>query len=113
MINGAVGWGSSFLGLLGGRAQWLFDCGATMAGGHRVASVTSGARFWDDADDESFARNLKGLLQKYDRLFDKPLPYVMAMHQKPPRRQSRHHHFHIEFYPPNRTRDKLKAFSAS
>src|SRR5207249_11794412 len=36
----------------------------------------------DAQDDESFARNLKGLLQKYDRLFAKPLPYVMAMHQR-------------------------------
>src|SRR5207244_2180480 len=67
----------------------------------------------DAQDDESFARNLKGLLQKYDRLFAKPLPYVMAMHQRPPGRAARHHHFHIEFYPPNRTRDKLKYLAGS
>jgi squalene-associated FAD-dependent desaturase len=54
-LDRPVGWGSSFLGLLGGRAQWLFDCGPTAGGGHRVASVTSGARFWDDADDETIA----------------------------------------------------------
>ena len=42
----------------------------------------------DADDDESFARTLKGVLQKYDRLFDRPLPYVMAMHQKPPGRGS-------------------------
>ena len=64
-------------------------------------------------EDESFARNLKGLLEKYDRLFDKPLPYVMAMHQRPPGRGNRHHHFHIEFYPPNRTKDKLKYLAGS
>src|SRR5205814_1500632 len=63
--------------------------------------------------DESFARILKGLLQKYDRLFDKPLPYVMAMHQKPPSRAGRQHHLHVEFYPPNRTRDKLKYLAGS
>ena len=45
-----VGWGSPFLGLLGGRAQWLFACGPG-----RIASVTSGARFWDDASDETIA----------------------------------------------------------
>jgi UDPglucose--hexose-1-phosphate uridylyltransferase len=67
----------------------------------------------DGEDDESFARNLKGLLQKYDRLFDKPLPYVMAMHQRPPGRGARHHHFHVEFYPPNRTKDKLKYLAGS
>jgi len=67
----------------------------------------------DEQDDESFARNLKGLLQKYDRLFAKPLPYVMAMHQRPPGRGHRHHHFHVEFYPPNRTRDKLKYLAGS
>jgi len=67
-----------------------------------------------DADDDgSFARVLKGLLQKYDRLFEKPLPYVMAMHQAPPGRGADHHHFHVEFYPPNRTRDKLKYLAGS
>jgi UDPglucose--hexose-1-phosphate uridylyltransferase len=67
----------------------------------------------DPDDDESFARTLKGLLQKYDRLFNRPLPYVMAMHQKPPGRGGKHHHFHIEFYPPNRTKDKLKYLAGS
>ena len=50
-----VAWGGPFLGLLGGRAQWLFDCGPAAGGGHRLASVTSGARFWDDADDDEIA----------------------------------------------------------
>jgi UDPglucose--hexose-1-phosphate uridylyltransferase len=67
----------------------------------------------DEDEDISFARNLKMLLQKYDRLFQKPLPYVMAMHQRPPGRGHDHHHFHIEFYPPNRTRDKLKYLAGS
>ena len=42
-LDRPVAWGSTFLGLLASRAQWLFDCGPTAAGGHRVASVTSGA----------------------------------------------------------------------
>jgi squalene-associated FAD-dependent desaturase len=50
-----IAWGSPFLGLLGGRAQWLFDCGSGAGGGHRIASVTSGARFWDTASDEEIA----------------------------------------------------------
>ena len=47
-LDRAVGWGAPFLGLLGGRTQWLFDCGE-----RRIASVTSGARFWDDAPDDA------------------------------------------------------------
>ena len=53
-LDRAVGWGAPFLGLLGGRAQWLFDCGPA-TGGHRLASVTSGARFWDAASDDEIA----------------------------------------------------------
>src|SRR5439155_1400208 len=34
-LDRPVGWGSSFLGLLGGRAQWLFDCGPARDGGQR------------------------------------------------------------------------------
>ncbi len=59
-LDRPVGWGSSFLGLLGGRAQWLFDCGPARDGGHRVASVTSGARFWDEASDEAIAAEVLG-----------------------------------------------------
>jgi UDPglucose--hexose-1-phosphate uridylyltransferase len=72
-----------------------------------------GLRDLDDEDDESFARSLKALLQKYDRLFEQPLPYVMAMHQKPPGRGGGHHHLHVEFYPPNRSRDRLKYLAGS
>jgi squalene-associated FAD-dependent desaturase len=49
-LDRPVGWGAPFLGLLGGRTQWLFDCGGT-----RIASVTSGARFWDDLPDDAIA----------------------------------------------------------
>jgi len=54
-LDRPVAWGAPFLGLLGGRAQWLFDCGPAAGGGHRLASVTSGARFWDDAGDDEIA----------------------------------------------------------
>jgi predicted NAD/FAD-dependent oxidoreductase len=49
-LDRPVRWGAPFLGLLGGRTQWLFDCGGT-----RLATVTSGARFWDDAGDDAIA----------------------------------------------------------
>ncbi|MGH7904661.1 MAG: galactose-1-phosphate uridylyltransferase, partial [Candidatus Dormibacteraceae bacterium] len=67
----------------------------------------------DRAEVRSMARVLKGLLVIYDRLFDRPLPYVMAMHQRPPGRGRRHCHFHIEFYPPSRTADKFKHLAGS
>lgn len=53
-----VAWGSAFLGLLASRAQWLFHCGPTRDGGCRLASVTSGARFWDEASDEDIEREV-------------------------------------------------------
>ena len=61
----------------------------------------------------SLARVLKELLQRYDRLFGFPLPYVMAMHQRPPGRGRRHFHLHVEFYPPHRTAEKLKYLAGS
>lgn len=48
---GAPAAGAPFVGLLESRAQWLFDCGPSRDGGRRLATVTSGARAWDDADD--------------------------------------------------------------
>lgn len=62
---------------------------------------------------DSMACLLKDVLQRYDRLFERPLPYVMAMHQRPPGRGGRHFHFHVEFYPPNRSADKLKYLAGS
>jgi squalene-associated FAD-dependent desaturase len=57
-LDRRIGWGSAFLGLLASRAQWLFDCGGTADGGGRLASVTSGARFWDETSDEDIAREV-------------------------------------------------------
>ncbi len=67
----------------------------------------------DDREVEDFARALKGLLLRYDALFGFPLPYVMAMHARPCGRGYRWFHFHIEFYPPNRSADKLKYLAGS
>ncbi|MGE5554345.1 MAG: galactose-1-phosphate uridylyltransferase [Betaproteobacteria bacterium] len=57
----------------------------------------------------NLARMLKVVLQKYDRLFGFPLPYIMVMHQAPTDgRDYPFYHFHLEFYPPHRTATKLK-----
>jgi UDPglucose--hexose-1-phosphate uridylyltransferase len=61
------------------------------------------------------ARVLKRLLVGYDRLFGFSLPYMMVMHQAPTDGGNYEGvaHFHIEFYPPNRTADKLKYLAGS
>jgi UDPglucose--hexose-1-phosphate uridylyltransferase len=57
---------------------------------------------------------LKTVLTKYDALFGVSLPYIMAMHQRPTDGGAYpHYQFHIEFYPPNRTKDKLKYLAGS
>jgi squalene-associated FAD-dependent desaturase len=45
--------GAPFVGLLDTQAQWLFDCGPSVDGGRRFATVTSGARAWEGLDDEA------------------------------------------------------------
>jgi UDPglucose--hexose-1-phosphate uridylyltransferase len=52
---------------------------------------------------------LKLLLTKYDNLWGFPMPFVMSMHQRPTD-GGRYPgcHFHIEFTPPYRSRDRLK-----
>ncbi len=58
---------------------------------------------------EDLARALKTVLLKYEHLWDRPFPYLMAWYQAPtdgadhPETQ-----LHAQFYPPYRTRDRLK-----
>jgi UDPglucose--hexose-1-phosphate uridylyltransferase len=63
---------------------------------------------------------LQRLARGYDRLFERPFPYVMAVHQAPTMSASRPQaavagqgHLHVEFYPPLRTADKLKYLAGS
>ena len=52
---------------------------------------------------------LKTVLVKYDRLYGFSFPYIMLMQQTPSDgRRHPSHHFLIEFYPPHRSRDKIK-----
>lgn len=55
------------------------------------------------------AEVLKAVLSKYDRLLNMSFPYLMVHHQAPHSLPDcRHYHWHIEFYPPYRMKDKLK-----
>jgi len=57
---------------------------------------------------------LKTILVKYDNLFGVSLPYIMALHQRPTDGgEYLHYQFHIEFYPPYRTKEKLKYLAGS
>jgi UDPglucose--hexose-1-phosphate uridylyltransferase len=60
------------------------------------------------------ARALKTVLLKYDGLWHRPFPYIMAMHQAPT--DGRPHpeaHLHIEFYPAYRMPNRLKYLAGS
>ncbi len=63
-------------------------------------------------------RNLASIIKAttgtLDSLFGTQFPYMMAMHQQPTdgKDYSDYYHFHIEFYPPMRSKDKQK-FNAS
>lgn len=58
---------------------------------------------------KALAAILKKVIAKYDNLFGFSFPYIMLMHQSPTDgKPHRYHHFHVEFYPPHRSRDKIK-----
>jgi UDPglucose--hexose-1-phosphate uridylyltransferase len=52
---------------------------------------------------------IKKIINGYNNLFGFRMPYVMVIHQKPTDgRDYSYYHFHFEFYPPYRTKNKLK-----
>ncbi len=69
----------------------------------------------DAAERRDLARVLKRVLTGYDALFDISLPYMMVMHQSPTDGGDYGGvaHFHIEFYPVNRTAEKRKYLAGS
>jgi UDPglucose--hexose-1-phosphate uridylyltransferase len=68
----------------------------------------------DAGERRELARALKTVLLKFDRLWDRPFPYVMVFHQAPtdglPHREA---HLHVEFYPAYRMKDRLKYLAGS
>jgi UDPglucose--hexose-1-phosphate uridylyltransferase len=75
------------------------------------------------------AAGLQELVRGYDALFERPFPYVMAVHQAPTATGQRSDadahpplaapparaggHLHVEFYPPLRTAERLKYLAGS
>ena len=62
----------------------------------------------DDAQRADLARALKTVLRKYERLWDRPFPYLMAWYPAPVGAPQPGWHLHAELWPPYRTRDRLK-----
>jgi UDPglucose--hexose-1-phosphate uridylyltransferase len=69
---------------------------------------------FDEQDVRDLAEMLHTVTQGMDALYDKDFPYMMVLHQLPLHRPDAepYYHFHVEFYPPLRDRDRVK-FMAS
>ena len=67
-----------------------------------------------EKEEEELAAILRFVLKKYDNVFTRSFPYIMVIHQQPTNGTGEEYsHFHIEFYPPLRTNDKLKYLAGS
>jgi UDPglucose--hexose-1-phosphate uridylyltransferase len=63
---------------------------------------------FEPAEEQWLAEILKWVTLKYDNLYHMSFPYMMLLHQAPCRGNFPFFHFHIEFYPPHRSKEKLK-----
>lgn len=61
-----------------------------------------------EAEEKGLAEILKWVTLKYDNLYRFSFPYMMVLHQAPAKGRFPDFHFHIEFYPPHRSKNKLK-----
>jgi UDPglucose--hexose-1-phosphate uridylyltransferase len=96
-------------------ARWPYEAHVTMRE-HRASLLEC-----DPQELRMLAGALQALVRGYDALFDRPFPYVMAIHQAPTTTRADGDppalpagaaaaggHLHVEFYPPLRTAEKLK-----
>ena len=82
-------------------ARWPYETHVVVRE-HRPSLVECSA-----AELRSLASALQAVTRGFDRLFARPFPYVMVVHQAPTTGE-RAGHLHVEFYPPLRTAEKLK-----
>jgi UDPglucose--hexose-1-phosphate uridylyltransferase len=76
-----------------------------------VAPIRAAAQFGDlePAERADLARALKTVLLKYDRLWQRPMPYLMAWYQAPSDGDTHPGvHLHAQLYPPYRSSERLK-----
>lgn len=67
------------------------------------------------AERKDLAQLLHAVAAGMDALFERDFPYMMAIHQRPVNGPDveRSYHFHIEFYPPLRSADRIKYLASS
>jgi UDPglucose--hexose-1-phosphate uridylyltransferase len=67
-----------------------------------------------EKEKSDFAKTLKQAVGTLDNLFGFDFPYMMCMHQAPVNTNEEYpyYHFHVEFFPPMRSAEKIK-FNAS
>jgi UDPglucose--hexose-1-phosphate uridylyltransferase len=84
-------------------ARWPYEAHITMAA-HRASLLECEAE-----ELRLLSVALQSLVRGYDALFDRPMPYVMAVHQAPcGGAHAGDGHLHVEFYPPLRDAQRLK-----
>ena len=115
-------------------ARWAYEA-HVLVRAHRASLLDC-----EPEELDALADALQRLVRGYDALFDRPFPYVMAVHQAPTGggttgdgadggdthgggttgdgggetpRGARGGHVHVEFYPPLRTAEKLKYLAGS
>ncbi|QQE77937.1 galactose-1-phosphate uridylyltransferase [Alicyclobacillus sp. SO9] len=70
-----------------------------------------------DEERDDLARMLKWVTAGMDAMFQRAFPYMMVIHQSPVNQSSdeadTYYHFHIEFYPPLRSKDRIKYLASS
>jgi UDPglucose--hexose-1-phosphate uridylyltransferase len=64
----------------------------------------------DDAGRDAFAATLVDVLTRYDRLFARPFPYMLWIHQQPADDRA---HLHVHLAPPRREADTLRYVAAA
>jgi UDPglucose--hexose-1-phosphate uridylyltransferase len=90
-------------------ARWAYEAHVVLRE-HRASLLEC------DAEElRALADALQSLVRGYDALFERPFPYVMVVHQAPTAASevALPGHVHVEFYPPLRTREKLKFLAGS
>lgn len=85
-----------------------------------IVSKNHRSKMIDFTEEEknNFADILKKVSGTFDSLFEKRFPYMMCIHQAPVNspdygNYDDYYHFHVEFYPPLRSEDKIKYYASS
>ena len=93
----------SFVAYVPFFARWPYE--VHVASARHLQALTD----MSEAEHADLAAMLKAVMVAYDRLFDLSMPYMMLLRQRPTDGADYgFHHFNVQFYPPLRTKTKLK-----